>query len=152
MGYGRYNRKNYYDFVYKNLIIKESDNRQYESNGAVLSNEITGAIGRGQITRVAVRDFNYFNEWDLKFTFEDMNNEHKNLIVSKWIFYSRLMKYYKGNIIKMVNGYNMGIGNTDAGSYNIEFLKGIIPNEFKYWFQNKVILKRRNDVIVIKIN
>jgi len=152
LGYGKFNRNNYYDFVYNNLLIKESDNRQFESNGAVLSNKTTGAIGRGQITPIAVEDFNDLNKWDLIFTFDDMNDDFINKIVSRWIFYTRLMKYYKGDIIKMVNGYNMGIGNTDAGAYNTEFLKSIIPFEFKYWIIGKTIIKRRKDVIIIKNN
>jgi len=144
-----YSYKNYYRFVYSNLIIHESQGRHYCEKGEVLKSK-SEAWGRCQITEICLQDFNDRNPWGIKYTIEDIKLKFPNKVVSKWYFYDRLFKYYKGDIIKMVNAYNMGIGNTDRGKFNVHYLKDIVPVEFDYWIRSAKIIKKYAKIWIIK--
>jgi soluble lytic murein transglycosylase-like protein len=88
---------------------------QVESNwNANAVNPKSGATGLGQITQVALEDFNKFNK--TKYTLEEMKDVQKNMQVTNWYLYDRIplmLNHYKlpVTIPNILASYNFGIGN-----------------------------------------
>ena len=127
---GRYNA--YQEYAWTNLIQIESGWAHWK-RGKVITNK--NAVGIGQITPIAVVEYNRW--YKTKYKFRSVNWRKFNLEVSRWYFFNYCNRRYKSNLIKMINAYNMGPGNTDKDYYNMDYLYKIIPNEFTIWVKGK---------------
>jgi soluble lytic murein transglycosylase-like protein len=77
-------------------------------------NKKSGATGLGQITQIALQDFNRMNKE--KYTIEDMKDPQANMRVTNWYLYDRIpsmLNTYKipVTIPNILASYNFGIGN-----------------------------------------
>ena len=144
----KYHYQDYFNFVYSNLIKKESEWSHFDTNGEILTSW-AGAIGIGQITPIALDDFNSFNDMGIFFTWEDIHERPNNKLVSLWYFHSRVRDYHDYDVIKMVNSYVMGIGNTDINRYDVDYLKSIVPYEFYYWMKSRKVIKKKSHIWTI---
>ena len=140
-----YNYNNYYEFVYSNLIEKESG-WVHSVKGRVISSK-KNAIGVGQVTKLALQEYNKNNK--KKYTFKDLKIYKINLKISRWYFFQYIYTRFNGHIIKMVNSYNMGGDNTLKGKFNFEYIRDIVPIEFSYWVKGKTIIRFYSKIWVI---
>jgi len=118
------------------LIMQES------SGNPSAYNPESGARGLGQITPIALKDFNQENP-NTNYTMDDMYDPQKNMRVAYWTLYKRIPQFLRNKnmaltIENVLATYNYGIGNvskTKPEDY---------PDETKNYIKNiKVILNAK---------
>ena len=88
---------------------------QIESSGnAKAFNEKSQARGLGQITPIALKEWNNYHP-NLQFSKEDLFNENKNKLVADWYMNKLIEKYLKSykipvNSLNKIATYNWGMG------------------------------------------
>ena len=124
---------------------------KHESNFNSHAVSKKGARGTWQIMPDTLRDFNQYNKYGLKYTFDDMFDPHKCAIVGNWNF-QRNYRYYKGDMILTVNAYNMGIGNTDKKRFASNYLFQLIAIEWIFYrLKNKNVLTKSKSYYIIPL-
>lgn len=122
---------------------------QIESNwNAKAENKKSGARGLGQITKIALKDYNNLNKE--KYTFDDMYNPQKNIRVTDWYLNERIPKMLKAYKIpatleNTLASYNFGIGNLKTG-------KNLPPETVDYINKIKKVYKdnlKKNEAMEI---
>lgn len=141
-----YSYNTYYEFVYSNLIEKESGWVHKTDDKITTSKK--NAIGVGQVTEIALKEYNDFHK--KKYSWEDLYKRKINIKVSRWYFFQYLYKKFNGDIVSMVNSYNMGIGNNEKGKYNFEYLREIIPIEYSYWIRSRNVIRFYKNIWIIE--
>jgi soluble lytic murein transglycosylase-like protein len=142
-----YSYNGYYYFVFDNVIEHETGNVHSVNGSVVISPK--GAIGLCQIMPDLLIDYNKATSNNYKT--KDLYNKKINRKVGKWYFFQFLYTLYNGNIIKMVNAYNMGSGNTAKGKYNFTYLKDIIPVETTYWIRTIKVLRFYDNIWIVEV-
>ena len=142
-----YSYNKYYYFVFENLIEHETKSIHKKNGEVVISHK--GAIGYCQIMPALLIDYN--NATSNNYKTKDLYIKKINLKVGKWYFFQYLYTLYNGDIIKMVNSYNMGCGNTGKGKYNFTYLKDIIPVEVTFWIRTIKVLRFYDNIWLIDL-
>jgi soluble lytic murein transglycosylase-like protein len=133
--------------VWTNLIEHETG-WIHKKNGKIIRSK-KGALGVGQIMPSgALAEYNKVHQ--KKYTPKDLHNYYINLKISRWYFFHYLYNEFQGEIIKMVNSYNMGPGGTLEYKYNFTYLKDIIPIEFSYWIRTQNVIRFYDNVWIIE--
>lgn len=143
-----YSYNKYYHFVFSNIIEHETSWKHSINNTVVISPK--GAIGLCQIMPDLLIDYN--KATSNNYNEKDLYIKKINLKVGKWYFFQFLYTLYNGDIIKMVNAYNMGCGNTAKGKYNFKYLKDIVPIELTFWIRSIKVLRFYENIWLIDLN
>jgi len=73
---------------------------------------------------IGLKEYNRIH--NTSFNFDDMWVPELNEVVGKGTVID-LLRRYRGDYVKAINAYNMGMGNVDRNRWNDHYLKQIIP-------------------------
>jgi hypothetical protein len=129
----------YLEIVFERLVEAESSWDRWAVSDK-------GAIGICQITDIGLKEYNRVFKTNLKmYQLWDTNISYN----VGWGYFTNVLGRLDNDIVKGVNAYNMGMGNTHNGLYYGPYIDKIIPGEWlTYLVKNNVYWDGRN---VIKI-
>ena len=137
--------------ILKRLRVQESNNRHKVRGKVVMSHK--GAIGKYQITPIALEHFNIFSGSKKKYTTNSLRHEWINKMIGRWTFFNNLsnksLQHYElpDRMCLTINSYNMGMGNTWKGKIYYPYVSNICPEYYPYFIDRRIIFKQGKKVL-----
>ena len=139
--------------IIRNLIHQESSGHHSLKGRVVKSSK--GAIGRFQITKPALEDYNSF-AGKKKYGMSNLKSPWVNREVGQW-YLKRYIRYFTrrgfdhfDTTVLAVNTYNQGHGNTEKGKIYYPYVSNICPEYFVYFINRREITNQGTAIMKIK--
>ena len=135
----------------KRLRVQESNDSHKVRGKVVMSHR--GAIGKYQITPIALAHFNIFSGSKKKYTTNSLRHEWINKMIGRWTFFNNLsnksLQHYDlpDRMCLAINFFNMGAGNTWRGKIYYPYVSNICREYYPYFISRRIVFKQGTKVL-----